>query len=169
MDFITQNKWLKRSVLFLAILNIGILAFGAWFAQRMPPFPNEGAHFEQAVHLLKTELGLSPQQIAELELIHADFVLKERKLFDRIHEQRNTMNDAMFNQQIDTTLFYDLARQVTTASYLTEVYRLEQAQKFRKILTPEQDLKFLGMIEEVKIYFKPIDQHKARPPRPDGH
>jgi Spy/CpxP family protein refolding chaperone len=158
MDIFSQNKWLKRTIIFLVILNLLVLAFGAWMMRRLPPMREEWEDFEKASDFLKKELGLTPNQIIELDNIHKDFILKERRLMGAMHHHRDSMNMAMFKNQVDTALFYDLARRATTESYLTEIYRLEQMQKFRNVLTPEQDKKFLSMVDEARtrIFFKPV-------------
>jgi Spy/CpxP family protein refolding chaperone len=168
MDIFNQNKWLKRTVVFLVVLNLLILAVGAWMMRRLPPMESEWEDFEKAADFLKKELALTPEQIYELDKIHNDFIRKEMQTMGSIHHNRDSMNRAMFSAQIDTTLFYDLARRATTASYLSEIYRLEQAQKFRSLLTPEQDKKLLSMVDEARIYFKPVVDERRRPPKPKG-
>jgi Spy/CpxP family protein refolding chaperone len=168
MDIFSQNKWLKRTIAFLVVLNLLILALGAWMMRRLPPMRTEWEDFEKASDFLKKELDLTPDQIYELDNIHKDFITKERRLIGAMHHHRDSMNMAMFKNQIDTSLFYDLARRATTESYLSEIYRLEQMQKFRNILTPEQDKKLLSMVDEARtrIFFKPVMDERQRPPRP---
>jgi Spy/CpxP family protein refolding chaperone len=168
MDIFNQIKWLKRTVAFLVALNLLILVVSAWMMRRLPPMESEWESFEKAADFLKKELKLTPEQIYELDNVHKDFIRKEMQIMGSMHHHRDSMNLAMFKTQIDTALFYDLARRATTASYLSEIYRLEQAQKFRSILTPEQDKKLLTMVDEARIYFKPVVDERRRPPRPKG-
>lgn len=157
MDIFTQKKWLIRSLVFLAILNISSISFVFW--NRISETRGNRHRNDKEVNviadLLKKELNLSETQTHQLEKIRTDFFEKEQVLAQDIKEKRDSMNMIMFNQDTNDTFIQLLAKLVADGEYQMELLRFQQAQSLKEICTMEQKKKIQYLVIEIRDYFRP--------------
>jgi Spy/CpxP family protein refolding chaperone len=185
MDIFTQNKLLIRGAIVLAVLNIASIGVFVWkdfirsphpngqyingrpprpedFKDGRPPRPEDfenrppqynGAQDVSTV--LEKELHLTTSQVAQIQVLRADFFTKEQVLATSIRAKRDSMNELMFNKLTDETVVKALARGIAEQEYQMELLRLEQAQNLKTICTPEQLERFNDLVKEIRDYFKP--------------
>ncbi len=157
MDIFTQKKWLIRSLVFLAILNISSISFVFWnrISETRDNRHRKDKEVNVIADLLKKELNLTETQTHQLEKIRADFFEKEEVLAQEIREKRDSMNMIMFNQDTNDTLIQLLAKSVADGEYQMELLRFQQAQSLKEICTMEQKKKFQYLVIEIRDYFRP--------------
>jgi Spy/CpxP family protein refolding chaperone len=165
MDIFAQKKFLVRIVVVLAILNV--FSIGAFFwkqnlGRKEPPLFRGGDNRDVS-GILKQELDLTNEQVAQLQKIRADFFEKEQLLARRIRDKRDSMNETMFNKITDEDLLKNLARGVAEGEYQMELLRIDQAQQVKAVCTHEQVEKFEGLVREIRDYFRPDNRPKERP------
>ena len=163
MEIFSQNKLLIRCVIFLALLNVFSIGIFLWKEFHHGPllFPkNETYHDVSGI--LQRELNLTTQQTEQIKRLRSDFFEKETILTASIRNERDSINQLMFNKDTDTTLVKALAKRVADNEYQMELYRFEQAQQLKDICTPEQMNKFNGLVREIRDYFRPDNQPKRR-------
>lgn len=157
MDIFTQKKWLVRSLIFLAVLNISSISFVVFgkFSERNDRRPRRGNDIARISDVLKKELNLSEVQMNQLYKIRNDFFEKEQILGQEIREKRDSMNLNMFNLNTSDTVIITLARNISEGEYKMEVLRYQQAKSFKEICSPEQQIKFQNLVVEIRDYFRP--------------
>ena len=106
-------------------------------------------------NLLKDKLRLTEKQVKEINKIRDDFAQKEEMLILLIKAQRDSMNVAMFNQTTDTVQLHRIARQLVENEYQMELYRIDQAQKFKNVCTKEQLTDFQNLVIDIRDFFQP--------------
>jgi Spy/CpxP family protein refolding chaperone len=105
--------------------------------------------------VLEKELHLTKTQVAQLQVLRADFFKKEVQLKASMGMKRDSMNELMFNQTTDETVVKALARGIAENEYQMELLRLQQAQTLKSICTPEQLARFNELVIEIRDYFQP--------------
>lgn len=169
MNIFSQQKWLTRLVIILVVLNIAALCFIIWqtnkinaaFAkQNTTQQPEEKDNrppkksLEELTEILKQELNLTAEQVEQFKLIRQDFIDKEKQIRKKINAGRDSLNEEMFSNNVDTNLAKQISRGIAENEYQIQVYRIEQAQQLAKICTPEQLNKFQDLVKEMRDYFK---------------
>jgi periplasmic protein CpxP/Spy len=163
MEIFSQNKLLIRCVIFLTLLNVFSISIFLWKEFHHGPllFPQNEDYHDVSV-VLQHELNLTAEQAEQIKKLRSDFFEKETILTATIRNERDSMNELMFNKDTDATLVKALAKRVADNEYQMELYRFEQAQQLKAICTPEQLEKFNGMVKEIRDYFRPDNQPKRR-------
>lgn len=169
MNIFSQQKWLTRLVIILVVLNIAALCFIIWqnnkinaaFAkQNTTQQPEEKDNrppkksLEELTEILKQELNLTAEQVEQFKLIRQDFIDKEKQIRKKINAGRDSLNEEMFSNNVDTNLAKQISRGIAENEYQIQVYRIEQARQLAKICTPEQLNKFQDLVKEMRDYFK---------------
>jgi Spy/CpxP family protein refolding chaperone len=161
MDIFIKNKFLIRLILVLIIINIASLVY-IWWQQteekNAPPPKRE----KDAASVLKEKLSLSEEQEKQLKDIREDFFTKEKVLSQLIRQQRDSMNEEMFNDKFDSTQVKVIARRVAENEYQMELYRIEQAQQLKNICSKEQLDKFHDLVLDIRDYFQPEKNSKEK-------
>jgi Spy/CpxP family protein refolding chaperone len=155
MDIFTQKKYLIRIVILLTLLNLLLMGFFLWkdFFHK-PPRNGNSEDFRDVSDILRRELNLSKEQVDHIRILRTSYFETEKKLADIIKSERDSMNLIMFNINTDEERVRSLARKVAENDYKMELLRLEQAQEFKNVCTPEQLQKFEGLVLEIRDYFK---------------
>ncbi|HMW40086.1 MAG: Spy/CpxP family protein refolding chaperone [Saprospiraceae bacterium] len=166
MDIYSKNKLLIRLVTGLSAINLLVLSFLAWnilVQKRGISFTDKKESSNVEVHaILKEALALSDEQEVAVKNLREDFYSKERKLSSLIRDKRDSMNLIMFNQNTNDTLLYRLAHEVAANEEQMEWLRIDQAKSFKAICTPDQQVKFEGLVKEIKDYFRPDNKKRKR-------
>ncbi len=155
MDIFFRNKLLVRLVFLLVLLNIFSIGFIWWRSLQGDDSRPPRKSVEEITAILKEELQLTEQQQAQLKVIREDFFRKEIVLSALIRSQRDSMNTEMFNAHTDTVHVKEIAQRVAQNEYQMELYRLAQANQLKTICTPQQLIKFEGLVKEIRDYFQP--------------
>lgn len=155
MDIFFRNKLLVRIAFLLVVLNICSIGFIWWRSLQVEDHRPPKKSVEEITAILKEELQLTEQQQEQLKAIREDFFQKESVLSALIRSQRDSMNAEMFNAHTDTIQVKAIARRVAENEYQMELYRLAQANQLKTICTPQQWLKFEGLVKEIRDYFQP--------------
>lgn len=175
MDIYKQNKLLIWGIVLLVLLNLTSIGVFLWKEVSRPPrrdqtaqqLQNENERPQQMeadrprpeknelANILKEELSLDDSQVEKLKKLRRKFFEKEEELIKVIKSERDSMNAAMFNKEVDEKQITDIARRISENEFRMEMLRFEQAKEFRSICTPEQLEKFDELIKEIRDYFKP--------------
>jgi Spy/CpxP family protein refolding chaperone len=171
MNIFSQQKWLIRLVIVLVTLNIGAMCFILWQHKNNKPTPATQVPIvqkqeekdnrppkksvEELSQILKQELELTPEQEEKFKAIRQDFFDKEQQVRKKLNAGRDSLNEEMFSNSIDTNLAKQIARGIAENEYQIELYRLAQAQQLAKICTPQQLNKFQDLVKEMRDYFRP--------------
>lgn len=160
MDIFAQKKLLTRLVLILAILNISIIGIMVWKdLMHRPPHPHHGREdFRDVSALLEKELQLTSTQAIQFNELRNTYSKREHNLHELIRNQRDSMNEQMFNETTDESLLKSIAMRVSQNEYQMELLRIEQAAAVKKICNPEQLQKFESLMFEIRDYFRPDNQ-----------
>ena len=171
MDIFKQNKLLIWGIVLLILMNISSMGIFLWKEISRPPKRNPPPQSlnnddrqpqdkpqpekKELANILKEELNLNESQVEKLRELRKKFFDKEEELIKVIKSERDSMNTAMFNKDMDEKLISDIARRISENEYHMEMLRFEQAKEFRSICTPRQLEKFDELIKEIRDYFKP--------------
>lgn len=167
MDIFAEKKLLIRLIIVLALLNIVSIGVFLWkgFDKNKPRQQRERRDDaprdrKDVAAVLEEELGLSKEQVEQIQRLRADFSDKEEVVQQAIRNKRDSMNVEMFNKNTNDDAVKSLARGISDLEYQKELLRLEQSKAFKAICTPEQLEKFEDLVKEIKNYFKPKDPQK---------
>lgn len=165
MDIFTQQKLLIRTVIVLVVLNlvsIGFFVLKEIRPHREPLLFPKNESYKDVSRILKEELNLSEQQVAEFDEIRSRNFEKQSKLKKMIHHLKDAMNTEMFNKDTNDEKIKSLAKQIVQNEYKMEMLRFDQAKELKAVCKPEQLEKFENLVKEIRDYFKPDNQ-------PDKH
>ncbi len=110
--------------------------------------------------ILHRSLKLTDAQAQQLIVIRADFFKKERELSSSIRAKRDSMNENMFSDKIDTLRLTALAKEIADNEYQMELFRIAQARQLQMIFTPEQLRQLNQVVTDIRDYFQPIPEKK---------
>jgi len=165
MDIFRQQKYLARAVIVLVLLNIGLISFFVWKELRPHHkpllFPKNEA-YKDLSGILKRELQLDEKQAQQFSTIREDYYRKEIVLKQKIKDNKDAMNAAMFNKDTDEHKIIGLARQTANFEYEMELLLYRQAKELKLVCTPEQQEKFEVLVKEIRDYFRPDNQPTRR-------
>ena len=165
MDIFTQQKLLIRTVVVLVVLNL--VSIGFFVLKEIRPhhepllFPKNES-YKDVSRILKEELNLSEQQVAEFNEIRSRNFEKQSKLKKMIQNLKDAMNTEMFNKDTNDEKIKSLAKQIVQNEYKMEMLRFDQAKELKAVCKPEQLEKFEDLVKEIRDYFKPDNQPKRR-------
>jgi Spy/CpxP family protein refolding chaperone len=151
MDIVTHNRILTRLVVFMVVLNLGLVSYFAIFQ----PSPMKEFDVDEAFDQLKLKLNLSPEQVREFKDIRMSFFKDERKLMHTIRLQRDSMNAEMFKKHTDDYTVKTLAKNISDNILEMEMLRFEQSKELKEKCTPEQLDKFEALVISLRDYLKP--------------
>jgi Spy/CpxP family protein refolding chaperone len=151
MDIFTQKKYLIRVIIGLAAVNIALMLWITVSYENRSPKQQDLATL---LTILKNELQLTPNQVAQIETLRADYFAKEKELLRRVQSKRDSMNVEMFLKTTDPVLMKALAERLAEHKVALEWIRYEQSKTFKAICTPEQLDKFGNLVKEIRRYFK---------------
>jgi len=157
MDIFKQKKYLIRTVIFFALLNMFLIGIFLWKdVFRNPPPPPPGSDMPHDVSsILEKELDLSVGQVNKIRKLRTSFFEKEKVVGETIRNERDSMNLVMFNKISDEAEVKNLARRIADNEYKMELLKFEQAQELKSICTPEQQEMFEKLVLEIRDYFRP--------------
>ncbi len=161
MDIFSKSKLLVRAVIALLILNfiaIGIFLWRGFSHPHMPPPPRS---VQEVSQILKSELNLTDQQAEQINELRKSYFEKENEVLKSLRAGRDSMNAQMFNKDTDEELVMAVAKRISENEYRMEMLRFEQARALKQLCTPDQLLKFEGLLKEIRDYFRP----QGPPPR----
>ncbi len=163
MDIFAQKKLLVRLVIFLTALNLFSIGIFLWmdFSHDHQPelFPHHNEYRDVSI-ILKKELNLSDIQVEQIKSLRLEVFEKEKALATTIRDERDSMNEAMFNKVTNEDEVKALAKNVADNEYQMELLRIEQAQQLKALCTPEQLEKFKDLVLEIRDYLRPDNQMK---------
>lgn len=172
MNIFSQQKWLIRLVVILVVLNITALCFIIWQNKNNRPITSVASissvvqnkeaednrppkkSLEELAEILKQELNLSDNQVEQFKVIRQEFIDKEKLVRKKLNAGRDSLNEEMFSNNIDSNLAKQIAKGIAENEYQIELYRINQAQQLAKICTAEQLNKFQDLVKEMRDYFK---------------
>lgn len=161
MDIFTEKKFLVRSVIVLALLNIISTGIFLWKGSTCSERPRDSDNYKKEVAtILEKELQLTEEQVEQIKKLRAVFSEKEKEISRTIKSKRDSMNAEMFKITTDDSLVIALAKGVADNEYQMELLRFEQSKAFKAICTPGQLEKFDNLVKEIKDYFKPDKPQK---------
>ncbi|MEI6506985.1 MAG: hypothetical protein WCO54_00780 [Bacteroidota bacterium] len=160
MDIFTQKKLLSRAVVILIVLNMCVIGFVIWKTTNGKHEPSlfPKAEFRDVSGILKTELDLNEKQVEQIKQLRTDFFEKEKILTKQIRNERDSMNQEMFNKHTNDELVKLLAKNIADNEYKMEMLRYDQALQLKKICKPEQLEKFETLVLQIRDYFRPDNQ-----------
>lgn len=165
MDTFTQQKLLIRTLIVLVVLNLSLIGFFILkeICPRHEPllFPKSEA-YKDVSGILKDELGLSEQQVAEFDEIRKRNFEKQAILKKNIRDDKDAMNIEMFNIKTDEAKIEMFAVRISDNEYKMEMLRYDQAKELKVVCKPEQLEKFEDLVKEIRDYFRPDNQPKRR-------
>jgi Spy/CpxP family protein refolding chaperone len=166
MDIFAQKKILVRLVVLLAIINIVSIGYFIWKdyerQHREPALFPKIEDYKDVSGILKKELNLTQQQAEQIQNLRNDFFEKEKVLARTIRNEKDSMNQAMFNISTDENLVRTLAQKISANEYQMEMLRFQQAKELKAICTPEQLEKFENLVKEIRDYFRPDNHPKQK-------
>ena len=156
MDIFAQRKLLIRIVIILIFFNA--LSIGVFIWKDVcckPPRQEHQKENRDVSDILKRELNLNEEQFKQFKDIRSSFFEREKHLSEAIRNERDSMNEAMFNKTTDEEQVKALARGIAENEYNMELLRLEQSKQLKAICTPEQMDKFGKLVREIRDYLRP--------------
>ena len=130
---------LKIKLLFaLLFLTLG---FSAVAAQNIDNVKNQQFDEPERPQLLR-ELGLRPEQIRRMKMINGENRDKMREANFRLHEARKNLDAAIYSDNADDALVETKLREFQNAQAEIAKIRVMTELAIRKILTPEQLVRF---------------------------
>jgi Spy/CpxP family protein refolding chaperone len=153
MDIFTQKKYFIRVIIGLAAVNIALMLW-ITFSYENRSTPPKQQDLVTLLTILKNELQLTPNQVAQIENLRADYFAKEKELLRLVQSKRDSMNVEMFLKTTDPVLMKALAERLAEHKVQLELLRYEQSKMFKAICTPEQLDKFGNLVKEIRRYFK---------------
>ena len=94
--------------------------------------------------------------------LRSDFYSKEKQLSETIRNERDSMNQMMFNKVTNEDGLRLLARKVADNEYQMEILRIEQAKSMKAICNSDQLAKLEDLVKEIRDYFKPNHQDQKK-------
>ena len=160
MDIFSKSKLLVRAVIVLLILNFMAIGIFLWRGMSRPHMPpHRGAR--EVAEILKNELKLTDQQADQISDLRRSYFKKEAEVLKSLRAGRDSMNAQMFNKDTDEEMVVSIAKRISENEYRMEMLRFEQARALKQLCTPDQLLKFEGLLKEIREYFRPV----GPPPR----
>ena len=165
MDVFSQNKILIRTIIILVVLNIALISFFVF--KEMKPrhepflFPKNEDYKGVSV-ILKKELNLTDKQVAQFDEIRKQNVEKQAFIKEIIREDKDAMNQEMFNKNSNEQKVKSLAKKISFNEYQIELLHFEQAKKLKAVCNNEQLDKFEDLVLEIRDYFRPDNQPRRR-------
>jgi Spy/CpxP family protein refolding chaperone len=155
MDIFTQKTCFIRTIIGLAVVNIALMLWITFsYEENSSPPPNKQQDLTTLLTILKKELQLTSNQVAQIETLRADYFAKEKELLQLVQSKRDSMNVEMFLKTTDPVLMKALAERLAEHKVELEWIRYEQSQTFKAICTTEQLDKFGNLVKEIRRYFK---------------
>ncbi len=141
----------KLRTLFTILFLFGIAGIAAAQenpADEMPPPPNEQ---QQKPNLLR-ELGLSPDQVREIRRINQSNRQDVRAAQQRVGEARRNLDQAIYAERVDEAAVQTRLREFQDAQADIAEIRFKTEFAIRKILTPDQLIKFRELRERFEQF-----------------
>ena len=136
MDIFAQKKLLVRLVILLTALNLFSIGIFLWkdFSHHHEPelFPHQNEYRDVST-VLQKELNLKDKQVEQIKNLRSDIFDKEKSLATIIRNERDSMNETMFNKTTNAEEVQTLAKSVADNEYQMELLRIEQAQQLKAI------------------------------------
>jgi periplasmic protein CpxP/Spy len=161
MDIFSQNKLLTRTILFLVVLNLGSITFFTIRAMRQNHEPllfPKNEQYRDVSGILKKELNLSNEQVAQFDEIRKRNFEKQANLKQIIRDDKDAMNVEMFNINTDENKIKSFAKKISDNEYKMELLRFDQAKELKTVCSPKQLDKFEYLVKEIRDYFRPDNQ-----------
>ncbi len=163
MDIFSQNKFLIRTILFLVVLNLGSITF--FTIREMRPnrerdFPPSDEKKKELSVILKKELNLSDEQVAQFDKIREQNASKKQELKQFINQDKDLLNQEMFNKNSSDDQLLALARKIGDNEYQIELSKINQSKQLKALCTQQQLDKFDDLIQEIRNYLQPINRLK---------
>ena len=161
MDIFRQQKYVMRTIIFLVLLNIGLISFFIW--RELKPhhqpflFPKNEA-YKDVSGILKKELKLNEIQAQQFNAIREKYYHKEIGLKQKIKALKDAMNEEMYNENTNETKIMTLAKQISNGEYAIELLRYGQAKELKSVCTPQQQVQFKALVNKIRDYFRPDNQ-----------
>jgi len=165
MDIFAKQKIFVRTIILLVVLNIILLGF--FIFKEMKPrhepllFP-KNEEYKAVSLILKKELNLTNNQVLQFDEIRKQNFEKQAALKEIIREDKDAMNQEMFNKNSNETKIIQLAKKVSQNEYQIELLHFEQAKKLKAVCNEEQLNKFQDLVKEIRDYFRPDNQPTRR-------
>ena len=131
------------------------LAFSAAQAQNPDNVQKRQFDEPQRPQLLR-ELGLRPDQVRQIQMINGENREKIREANFRLHEARKSLDAAIYADNADAALFETRLREFQNAQAEVIKIRAMTELAIRKILTPEQLIRF----RELRAKFEEFRQDR---------
>jgi Spy/CpxP family protein refolding chaperone len=155
MDIFTRNRFLLRIIIILIFLNLISTGYLLWNKKDGPNPRPPRREKENSTQILKEKLHLSKDQEVAIFQLREEFGRREEVLTELIRSQRDSMNVVMFHTDTDTASLKRIARRVAENEYQMELFRIEQAQKFKNVCTEEQLKEFQHLMSNIRNFFQP--------------
>ena len=164
MDIFLKNRLLSTIVFLLVgsnALTLSILAWNLSCDHSPLLFPKNEA-YKDVSGILKKELNLSEKQVAQFDEIRQRNFEQQAKLKKTIRDDKDAMNQEMFNKNTDAAKIHALALRISENEYKMESLRFQQAQELKAVCTADQLDKFQDLVIEIRDYFRPDNQPNKR-------
>lgn len=132
-----NNKVLSILVVVLVILNIFTLSYFSFFKKK----PSKGKN-ESFVSMMKKDLNLTPDQVTTIEAIRKNSKDKIEKTIDSMRFYKDSIYLLSLNHELSDSTFIHLFDKVGKLRTVLEFSFFKQSAEVRKLLTPEQIVKF---------------------------
>lgn len=152
---------LQRVVVLLIVLNLLSWTTLWYFSKNSDEGPPK-KDITKLTELLKEKLELSEKQANHLLQIREDFFRKEEKLGDEIRNKRDSLNEQIFNKEINEVAVDQLARRIAEGEYQMECYRIEQAKQLKALCTPKQLERFQELVLEIRDFFSACEKTESK-------
>ncbi len=162
MDIFEKNKFLRRMVFLLILMNLTTVAFIIWKQSQQTSGPPPKRDIAKVSALLKEKLNLSSGQEEELRKIRESFFNQEEALALRIKSERDSMNLLMFQQYTDSAQVYTLAQKISENEFRMESLRIEQAYQLKTILDEKQLARMHELVRDIRDYFQPVKNNSKK-------
>ena len=152
----TKNQVVNWGVLFLLLVNIGILGtLGFLFFRRSPAL-------EPAQRFLQDELQLTDTQIQQVEELKELYQGKMKIINEEANELKETIMEEVFRSSPDTGKVDQIADEIGAKQAELERLRFQHFMALKSLFQTEQTEKFQALIRD--IFHPPSSPDSERPP-----
>ncbi len=139
MRSIFQNKPLAYTIIFLLIVNLGMLAYFAFFKENQ----NSRMKGKRPINeFVEKDLGFTEQQQKTFEDMRAQNKTRMMQLFEENSKAKDSLYQLVLVENLDDSILFDRSLAIAEKQRAIELEFFRQYKSILAMCTPEQKIKF---------------------------
>lgn len=148
MEISTKNRLLFWALILLIVLNLSVLVT-VYILPKGPAPADCEAMRPRAGRALQKELGLSPDQLSQIDIINDDYYNRSEPLVSSIRSIRGEIMDELAGDSPDMTLVGQKSAEISHLQQQVQLANFEQYLALKQICTPEQAQRLSALYREL--------------------